>query len=260
MSNDSLPSNYENKFSSIQETTDKVSGLVTNNIFKLLTNIQDPTVKNNSINDKLTRIMEKKKENVEKSPFELGQAEKNLYLFNKGESGGDEKYNSMIVDRYATTAADFKKNTIDKQQKFAGNLLEHIKQYEGQLIFIKHSESLLKIKKEEKKMIEKKINRFNRILQTNERKVVYEEKDMESLFLYRRIMLFIYYTIIVGYVIFGNFIPDKLYKKYTVWLLLFIASIMPIILNLIIKWIFVLYDVLSYWFEDIVYKDVYNDL
>ena len=136
MSNDSLPSNYEKQFSSIQETTDKVSGLVTNNIFKLLTNIQDPTVKNNSINDKLTRIMEKKKENVEKAPFELGQAEKNLYLFNKGESGGDEKYNSMIVDRYATTAADFKKNTIDKQQKFAGNLLQHIKQYEGQIISI----------------------------------------------------------------------------------------------------------------------------
>ena len=73
-------------------------------------------------------------------------------------------------------------------------------------------------------------------------------------------MMFIYYAAIIGYIIFGNFIPDQLYLKYTVWLILIIVSIIPIILNIVIKWLFIFYDLLSYWFGELPHKDVYIDL
>ena len=101
---------------------------------------------------------------------------------------------------------------------------------------------------------------FDRIVKTNERKVVYEENDTGGLHTYRRILLFFYYSAIIGYIIFANFIPDKLYLKYSVWVIIIIAAVLPIILNMLIKWIFIIGDVVVYWFKEIPHKDVYIDL
>ena len=73
-------------------------------------------------------------------------------------------------------------------------------------------------------------------------------------------MIFVYYGIIICFIVFGNFIPDQLYKKYSVWLVLIIAAIFPIILNIITMWLFILYDTVTYWFSDMPYKDVYINI
>jgi len=211
-------------------------------------------------NNYLRTELDNKTQQFEDLPEEIGRAEKNYYEYNEGNGGGELKYTNILIDRYATTGKEFKKNSIEKQQEFATNLSRALKQYQGQLVFFKQSENLLTTRKKEEKELIKKINKFESILQTSERKVVYENKNSESLFLYRRVMLFIYYSAIIGYIIFGNFIPDELYKKYTVWFIIFIATIMPLILNLIIKWLFVMQDALSYWFADLPTKDVYADL
>ena len=98
------------------------------------------------------------------------------------------------------------------------------------------------------------------MVKTNERKVVYEDNDTEGLYTYRRVLLFLYYSAIVIYIIFSNFIPDKLYLKYSVWIIIIIVSIIPIILNMLMKWVFVIGDVIYYWFKEIPHKDVYIDL
>lgn len=194
------------------------------------------------------------------SQKELGRAEKNYYEYNKGENGGEAKYQTLIFDRYATTAKEFRINSIEKQQDFAGNLSRALKQYQGQLVFLKQSNELLNTRKKQQKDLITKINKYESILQTSQRKVEYENKNSDSLFLYRRLMLFIYYSAVIGYILFGNFIPDQLYKNYTVWFIIFIAIIMPLILNLTVKWMFVMYDAISYWFADLPTKDVYADL
>lgn len=206
-------------------------------------------------------LANKKKQLDEEIPQkELGRAEKNYYEYNKGANGGEAKYQTLIFDRYAKTAKEFRLNSIEKQQDFAGNLSRALKQYQGQVIFLKQSNELLNTRKKEQKDLIKKINKYESILQTSQRKVEYETKNSDSLFLYRRLMLFIYYSAVIGYILFGNFIPDQLYKNYTVWLIIFIAIIMPIILNITVKWMFVMYDAFSYWFADLPTKDVYADL
>ena len=79
--------------------------------------------------------------------------------------------------------------------------------------------------------------------------------------MYRRVLLFFYYGAIICYIIFGNFIPDKLYVSKSVWLVIVIACIIPVLLNILIKWIFIIGDVIAYWFKnDMPYRDVYSDL
>ena len=201
-----------------------------------------------------------KQKQLEDLPKEIGRAEKNYYEYNKGEPGGENNYSNLIFDRYARTAKEFRTNSIEKQQDFANNLSRALKQYQGQLVFFKQSNNLLNTRNKKQKDLIKKINKLQAILQTSQRKVEYENQNSESLFLYRRIMLFIYYSAIIGYILLGNFIPDELYKNYTVWIIIFIAIIMPLLLNLTVKWMFVMYDAISYWFADLPTKDVYADL
>ena len=139
-------------------------------------------------------------------------------------------------------------------------LSQNLKQYKTDTNALERNKQLLATRQKEQRDLIKNINILDRIVKTNERKVVYEEKDTEGLYTYRRILLFFYYSAIVGYIIFANFIPDKLYMKYSVWLVIIIAAVIPIILNILIKWIFIIGDVVYYWAKDIPHKDVYIDL
>jgi hypothetical protein len=202
------------------------------------------------------------------APIDLSRAEKNYFLYNKGENGGEDLYNKTIIDRFARTAEQFKRNSIEMQQQFMVDLAQALKQYEEQVIFQVQSAKLLKTREEEQKVLKKNINYYQKIVQTSERKVVYENQNMDTLYMYRRIMFFIYYAALIFFIVFGNFITDKLYLKVSVWLLLVIFAVFPIILNMLIRWVFVIGDAISYWYSDPhygygrfqQYKDPYYDI
>jgi len=200
--------------------------------------------------------------------IDLSRAEKNYYIYNEGKNGGQQIYDKLIIDRFAKTADVFKQNSIDMQQQFMADLTQTLKQYQSEIIFQGQSAKLLKTRQEEQNILKKNINYYQKIVQTGERKVVYANRNMDSLYIYRRIMFFIYYSAIIFFVVFGNFITDKLYMKWSVWLLLVLFSIFPIILNMLIRWLFIIGDTISYWYSDPQngygrfqrYKDPYYDM
>jgi hypothetical protein len=206
----------------------------------------------------LKTLFAQAQENLNNAPMDLSRAEKNYYVYNKGNDGGTQIYNKTIFDRFASTAREFKKNSIDRQQQFMADLSQALKQYQAQILFQEQSIKLLQTRQEEQNDLIKNINYYQKVLQTSERKAVYENKNMDSLYNYRRIMTFIYYACIVCFVIFGNFIPDKLYTNYSIWIIIVIASVFPLILNILIKWLFVFYDMMSYWLAELPHKDVYT--
>jgi hypothetical protein len=208
----------------------------------------------------LKKVMDDDKKYYDSAPLQLSRSEKNYYVYNFGEDGGDEIYNKLIIDRFARTAEEFKKNSIDKQQQFMSDLLQSIKQYQAALMFKNQMATLLKMRQGEQDDLKKNINYYQKILQTSERKVVYENKNMDGLYMYRRIMIFLYYAGLISFIIFGNFIPDRLYTKWTVWVIVVILAIIPIIMNMLLMWIFLLYDTVSYWFAELPHKNVYYNL
>ena len=211
-------------------------------------------------NMKLAKILVDAQKTNLNSPLELSLAEKNFYEYNEGDEGGETIYNNLIIDRFAKTAEELRKNSVEKQQEFMIELSQNLKQYKTDTNALERNKQLLATRQKEQRDLIKNINILDRIVKTNERKVVYEEKDTDGLYTYRRILLFFYYSAIVGYIIFANFIPDKLYMKYSVWLVIIIAAVIPIILNILIKWMFIIGDVVYYWAKEIPHKDVYIDL
>ena len=209
---------------------------------------------------KLAKILVDAQKTNLNSPLELSLAEKNFYEYNEGDEGGETIYNNLIIDRFAKTAEELRKNSVEKQQEFMIELSQNLKQYKTDTNALERNKQLLATRQKEQRDLIKNINILDRIVKTNERKVVYEEKDTDGLYTYRRILLFFYYSAIVGYIIFANFIPDKLYMKYSVWLVIIIAAVIPIILNILIKWMFIIGDVVYYWAKEIPHKDVYIDL
>ena len=211
---------------------------------------------------KINLMFESAKEQLKNDPLDVSVAEKNLYLYNSGNSigSGEDGYNHVILARFASTAEELKKNSIEKQQQFMLEVSRVLKQYDVDVLSFEKTKKLLKTRQQENKDYKKKIDMIDRMVKTNERKVVYENENTGGLFTYRRILLFFYYSALVVYIIFGNFIPDKLYLNYSVWAIVVIVAILPIILNMFIKWIFIILDVISYWFKEIPHKDVYIDL
>ena len=197
---------------------------------------------------------------LQNAPHELSLAEKNMYMYNDGTDDNGVSYNNLIIDRYATTAELLKTNSIKKQQEFMADLSQMLKQYQSEVLYSARTDQLLTQRQNENKSLIKKIDQYNKLVQTNERKVVYETNDTTVLYTYRRVLLFFYYGAIIFYIIFGNFIPDKLYTNYSIWLIIVIASIFPIILDTIMKWIFIISGEIAYWFRDMPHKDVYLDL
>jgi hypothetical protein len=207
----------------------------------------------------LKRIYNKKGSVLANAPIDLSRAEKNYYTYNRGANGGPGIYRKLIIDRFAKTAEQFKVNSIETQQEYMAELVQSLKQYQSSLIFQKQIVKLLKLRQAEQANLMNNINYYQTVVQTRERNVVYENKNMDSLYLYRRMLFFIYYAGLISYILFGNFIPDKLYRNYSVWLIIVLTAIFPIILNILLKWVFIIADTLSYWFSDLPQKDVYMD-
>ena len=211
-------------------------------------------------NTYLQNKMKLAKTNLIDAPLDLSRAERNYYEYNGGEAGGKAIYTTLISDRFNETVDEFKQNSIIRQQQYMADIAQLLKQYESEVDFQTQSDKMLKMRQTEQADLLKKINYYQKILQTSERKVVFENKNSDSLYSYRRIMIFLYYACIVGFILFANFIPDKLYTKISVWLLIVIASIIPIILNIAVMWIFTIYDMIAYWFAKLPHQDVYRHL
>ena len=155
-------------------------------------------------------------------------------------------------------------STYDASIKSFAHYIEYIaqllKQYRLEETAYKISTNLFNKLKTENDELVHKLDIYKRVLNTNERKVVYVSNSTNNLFLYRKILVFVYYFIIIGYIVFGNFIPDKLYNKTMSWVIILLMASIPLILNILIRWVIVTYDVLKYWFSDIPHKDVYTNV
>jgi len=163
---------------------------------------------------------------------------------------------NSITGLFDTTYDD----TIKKFHLYIETVSYILNQYKLEKSAYKTSQEFLNKLIIENDELTNKLDMYMRMLNTNERKVVYLSENNNDLLLYRKILSFIYYFIIVGYIAFGNFIPDKLYNKKMTWVIILMMAAIPLILNTLVRCVIVSYDVLKYWLSEIPHKDVYTNI
>ena len=225
------------------------AGLPQNKINDLIATMRDkltcnPECQKKRKGDAFKQKWDLAKKNYKKAPEEIQQAEKNYYLYDKGYGA----YKEMLYDRYAKTAAEFKTASNKKHAELQAELQEFLASYNAGTIYLKRMNELLQIKLAEKEDLEKKIDAYIGYTETSGRKVIYEDRERNTLTLYRQGLLYLFFAIVILYIVFGNFIPEQKYKKWHVWLVLALFIAIPyVLLDRVVKMVFALYQYGKSW-------------
>jgi len=186
----------------------------------------------------------------------LSRAEKNLIL----SKGGLLDY-KKITDGRISEELDEISNMLIDDYKFDMAFIDQMAlQFKSEITSLYNARMGYDNLRNDTAILTKKLDAYSKILNTNERKTVYELQNMKSLYTYRRVLFFVYYLSIIAYIFFSDFIPKKSYADYTYIIILLIVIIFPFMLNTFISWIMMFINAIHYWLDDSIVKDVYDEL
>lgn len=200
------------------------------------------------------------------APENVSEAEKKYYVFTKGEVG----YKDMLVNRYRKVA-NAKRGKAEKNHEELMNELETLtKDYEAEDSTLMRMRELLRVRLNENKEIRKAIDDDVAAVQTNDRRVVYENWAGEWLGKVRALIKSIYWVLLVFYFVY-NPIADIMAKesvgKYFTLdsakknvPLMAIGILLPFLVGRIISFIFMIIAQLSRFFSNSAPKNVYVNL
>ena len=120
--------------------------------------------------DELRNAWKSAAESQKNAPTTTAEAEKRYYVFTQGEPG----YEKMLLQRY-TKKAEAAKNVAQKSHK---ELLDELKallaDYTAETITLKRMKELLRVRLDENKALKSAIDQDVAAVETNDRRVVYE--------------------------------------------------------------------------------------
>jgi hypothetical protein len=184
------------------------------------------------------------KKQYKEAPEQISLAEKNYYVYDKGYPA----YKDMLYDRYSKNVNEFKKSSNIKYKKTNEEITDMIDTYDTSSTYLIRMNELLRVKLEENERLKREIDNYISTYQTSGRKVIYEDRERDWLGTLRKIFIFIYFCMLIGYIIFGNFIPNKEYLQLRVWIYILFYIIFPFfLLNRIVRFVFSLFTYFASW-------------
>ena len=237
------------------------STLNTDNINDLLSKLNeklscDSNCQKKRTTDELKRKWTTLEKNAKNSTNNIEEAKKNYFLYVGGESG----YKKQKKSEYVQSTADYENKENEEHNKLTGYIDDILNTYISNNELNMRLTELLNLKKNENKELENKIDEYSKIAFTSERKVIYEGHDMKRIMIYNKICVFLYYAFFVLYLVIGNFLTDKLYTSWMVWLIVLIYLIFPFTLYWFVKKIFDIKNDVLYFFINKGYKNVYTNI
>lgn len=149
---------------------------------------------------------------------------------------------------------------IQKSEKSFEDIKYLLDDYKAVQIYYDKIDKFLKMEEDENKKLTEQLEKDITITETNDRKVIYEKYSSEGLEDNRKIMIYVYYTILVIYFIFGSFFKEKEYKSVPMWFFIIFYIALPFIINEITGRIVYAYKYAIYVVTNKLPKNVYTDL
>ena len=121
-------------------------------------------------------------------------------------------------------------------------------------------QELSNIKSDENKNLLTEIDNNKKLKYTNQRKVVYGSRELEWRETYRYVLLYVFYTLLLLYLVFSNFFSKQLYNYRKLLIIFLIISLSPILSIYIIIFIYYLIDKIKFIFSNKLPKNAYVSL
>ena len=235
--------------------------------------------KNQAEIDKWRKKLNTYKSDLQKLPGEIVDADKH-YLRLVGWSWpgdpdkkymGDAAYKNKMLHQYLDEASKKKTAVLMEAAALTKELDTLITNYKSALTYSTKMDDLLEIKQNENKNLHKALKEMQNTTLTNDRRVVYEEKERHSLSTTRQVLYYFYYGLYVLYFIFsshlgitytgltsGGILNNPRFWGY------FTADIIYLTLPFWIDWVvrrmFSLYRNVKYLFNNKAPRNVYTSL
>jgi hypothetical protein len=206
--------------------------------------------------NKLKKIWDNAKINLRTAPEQVENAEKNYYIYDKGYA----KYQDLLFDRYSKSAEEMKQSSIIKHDELVSKLKTLMKTYDAETIYSKRMNELLRLRKNENKQLKDDINNYIGTVQTNERKVDYENIDSSWISTIRTVLIYIYYFLFVLYFIISDYFITEKYKSIKVWIYIVCYLIFPYFLNWIVVQLYYIKNYIYHKFTMRSYKNAYKNI
>jgi len=247
-------------------------GMPQNKMNGILNNLQsmimcDTDCQRRKRTDELRRKWTQAKKTEKEAPGNVEDAERNFYVFSKGEVG----YKQMLVDRYTKVANKRGDKAEGNHETLMKELDALVSDYNAETQSLARIRELLRIRLNENKELKLAIDSDVADVETNDRRVVYEDWAKDWLNKVRSLLVGIYFVIIAFYFLYSPIISImrgesigkylEMYRLIKNAALLTLAVLTPWLVTWILRRLYVVRDVA----EDIVdmtpyRKNVFRDL
>lgn len=204
--------------------------------------------------DELRNVWKSAAESQKNAPTTTAEAEKRYYVFTQGEPG----YEKMLLQRY-TKKAEAAKTVAQKSHK---ELLDELKallaDYTAETITLKRMKELLRVRLDENKALKSAIDQDVAAVETNDRRVVYENWAKGWLGTVGKSLIWLYILVATIFVYKSSFIQSQGYKTVKGWLMIVALVVYPFILKYISLFIWYLSDQAQWFLENRAPRDVFT--
>lgn len=186
----------------------------------------------------LKKKWQKSEQQYKDLPEQIELNEKKYYTLDRGE----EYYRSNILKK--KYEEHIRKWENDQQGKFNDVkklMTTLLNNYKAETIAESRINQLYHDVLEKNKALKRDINNYYKKTFTNERKVYYENMEIDNMEWYRNIIKVVYYALLGFYVLFGSFITNDHYKNWKVWLLIVLYIGFPFVLRYLIDLVLDIY-------------------
>jgi len=167
-------------------------------------------------------------------PDKIQEDEKQYYLEAKGE---DYYKDDILKVRYGEVFQSFKNNKVKQLDEVKDDIEKDLENYRSDKIAEARMEQLYKESLKTNKALKKDIDNYYKKVFTDERKVYYKDQQLDNLEYYQKLILYVYYAVLVLYIVAGSFIWQKKYMSILVWVLMLLYITFPLLLKYLTQFI-----------------------
>lgn len=262
----SLSLNYsdnqlDNAMQQMQQNTQQMSGQDNSGLNAIYANLSQQLTCDSECQKRMNidELREKWKVaqiNENKAPEVTFDAEKNYLIASEGIDG----YNNAMLKRYTTVASSAKDTAVQAHNDFMKEITTLNDNYNAEINSLTHIKDLLNINLSENSRLSKLIDQDIASVQTNDRKVVYEEWAQTWLYTVKKTFIWIYIFIAIVFIYKSSFISNSTWKTFTGWITPITLLVFPFMVYYIALFIVFAYNNVLWFMENKAPKNVYSQL